>query len=92
MDHKTVLNVKTDKDLKQNAQAVAAMLGLPLGTIVNHYLRELVEERRITFAVYPTPNIKTQKALKQASADFRKGKNIVGPFHTGKEMDAYLDA
>ena len=90
--NKTVLNVKTDRELKQNAQAVAAMLGLPLGTIVNHYLRELVEEKRVTFAVYPTPNKKTQKLLKQASGDYRNGKNVIGPFLTAKEMDAYLDA
>jgi addiction module RelB/DinJ family antitoxin len=89
---KTVLNVKTDQMLKENAQAVAKMLGLPLGTIVNHYLRELVAQKQVTFAVYPAPNKKTQKLLKQASADYRKGKNLAGPFKTAKAMDTYLDA
>ena len=39
---KTLLNVKTDKRLKRDAQRVARELGLPLSTIMNAYLRDLV--------------------------------------------------
>ena len=49
--------------MKQDAQKVARGLGLPLGTIMNAYLREFVREKRIVFLVPPTPNVRTQKLL-----------------------------
>ncbi|MEK9174744.1 MAG: type II toxin-antitoxin system RelB/DinJ family antitoxin, partial [Patescibacteria group bacterium] len=76
---KTLLNVKTDKKLKQEAQKVAQELGLPLGTIINAYLRDLIREKKIIFSSPPTPNKKTQKLLKKIDADIRLGKNLKGP-------------
>lgn len=60
---KTVLNIKTERKLKREAQKVARGLGLPLGTIMNAYLREFVREKRIVFSVPPTPNVRTRKLL-----------------------------
>ncbi len=76
----TLLNVKTHKKLKEEAQKVAKELGLPLGTIINAYLRELVREKRVLFSVPPIPNMRTQKLLKKIMHDMRKGKNAHGPF------------
>ncbi len=86
---KTLLNVKTDKKLKQEAQKVAQELGLPLGTIINAYLRDLIREKKIIFSSPPTPNKKTQKLLKKIDADIRLGKNLKGPF-TYDEAIKYL--
>lgn len=38
------------------------------------------------------PNKKTAALLRQASRDFRAGKNIAGPFSTPAEANAYLDS
>ena len=38
------------------------------------------------------PNKKTAALLRQASRDFRAGKNIAGPFSTPEAADAYLDS
>jgi len=89
---KTVLNIKIDKKLKEQAQKVAKEMGLPLGTVVNHYVRRFVDEKRVTFLVPEIPNKKTAAILRQASKDYRAGKNIVGPFSTGEEMDKYLNS
>ena len=86
---KTLLNVKTDVKLKQEAQRVAQELGLPLGTIINAYLRELIREKKVVFSSPPTPNKKTQKLLKKIDADIRSGRNSKGPF-TYKEAIKYL--
>ena len=40
---KTVLNVKTDKDIKDRAQALAKHLGIPLSTVVNAHLKSFIE-------------------------------------------------
>lgn len=66
---KTVLNIKTERKLKRRAQKVARGLGLPLGTIMNAYLREFVREKRIVFSMPPTPNIRTQKLLQDIRED-----------------------
>ena len=86
---KTLLNVKTDRKLKLEAQRVAQELGLPLGTIINAYLRDLIREKKIIFSSPPTPNKKTQKLLKKIDADIRLGKNLKGPF-TYDEAIKYL--
>ena len=87
---KTVLNIKTDKKIKQEAQEVAHDLGLPLGTILNAWLRELIREKRVLFAIPPTPNQRLQKLLKIVEHDKKKKKKSAGPF-TYAEAFSYLD-
>lgn len=88
---KTLINIKTDKELKNNAKKVAEELGLPLGTILNAYLRELVREKRVVFSVPELPNIHTQNILENIASDIKRAKNAEGPF-TYKEAIEYLDA
>ncbi len=88
----TVINIKTDKVLKHDAQKLAKNFGLPLSAIVNIYLREFVREKRVVFSEPPMPNAKTKKILDRAIADIKAGKNIVGPFTSAKEMDGFLDS
>ncbi len=87
---KTLLNIKTDRTIKQEAQKVAKDLGLPLGTIINAYLRDLIREKRVLFSVPPTPNKKTKELLKKIQADAKLKKKSAGPF-TYEEATAYLN-
>ena len=86
----TVINIKTDKNLKKDAQKLAKNFGLPLSIVVNTYLREFVRERRIVFSEPPMPNAKTRKILDKAIKDIKEGKNLVGPFETAEEMNKCL--
>ncbi len=90
MNTKTVINIKIDKKLKADAQRIAGILGLPLGTIVNAQLRDFVREERIVFSNPPTPNKKTESFLHRAVQDAKLGKNASPIFASGKSMDAYL--
>lgn len=83
---KAIINVRTDEDLKKDAQKTAKALGLPLGTIINAYLRELVQEKRVVFSIHPEPNVRARKILDQALGDIRRGRNIVGPFESAEDM------
>jgi addiction module RelB/DinJ family antitoxin len=73
---KTVINIKTDKKVKQEVQKVARELGLPLGTIINAYLRELVREKRVVFSVPPTPNKRLQTLLRKIRSEKQKRKKL----------------
>jgi len=86
----TVINVKTDKQLKAKAQKVAKEMGLSLGTIINHSLRELVQEKMVVFSVPLVPNKKTERLIKEVERDIKLGRNISRGFSAGKEMDEYL--
>lgn len=90
---KTVINIKTDKDLKLEAQEVAKDLGLPLGTLINAYLRDLVHERRVVFTTHPMPNNKTKRILDRALNDVREGnvKEFSPVFNNAKEAMVWLD-
>lgn len=87
----TTMLIKTNKELKTKAQKLAKEMGLPLGTLVNNYLRNFVIERQATF-VAPMPNKKTIKIIEQARKDIKAGKNIVGPFTNVKDMIRSLES
>ncbi|MEK7541592.1 MAG: hypothetical protein AAB533_01960 [Patescibacteria group bacterium] len=84
-----VINVKTDPKLKQDVKKVAQELGLPVGTILNAYMRDLVRERRVVFSVPPALNRRTKRLLQSIDRDIRAGKNADGPF-SPEEAVAYL--
>lgn len=88
---KTLLNIKADQEVKEEAQKVAREFGLPLSTIINAYLKEFIRDRELYFSLEPKikPGIGT--LLKQASKDYKKGRNVIGPFLSWQKMDAYLD-
>jgi len=85
-----MLSIKTDSKLKKEAQKIAKEMGLSMSVLVNQGLRKLVETRSVTFQAPLIPNAKTGRALKKAMADIKAGKNLYGPFKSGKEMVASL--
>lgn len=87
---KTLVNIKTDVEVKKKAQEIAADLGLPLSVIVNAYLKELIRNREVKLSLEPKLRPEVEKLLQQASRDYQAGKNIAGPFSTSQEMNAYL--
>lgn len=88
---KTLLTIKTDKDLKEAAQQVAGELGFPLGTLVNAYLRQVVSTRQVAFRAPLVPNAKTARMLRKRLADADAGRNMSPVFTSIAEMDAWLD-
>lgn len=89
---KTVLNVKTDKEVKKKAQALAKELGLPLSTIVNAYLKEFIREQKVTFSTELQLRPEKEKLFRQAERDYRKGVNISPPLSTPEEIETYFKA
>ncbi len=90
---KTVLNVKTDSDVKRKAQKLAKEMGIPLSVIVNSHLRRFINERRFEAEMPLIPNAKTRKILDKALKDLRKGniKAFSPAFKSAKEMDTWLE-
>lgn len=89
---KTVINIKTDKEVKEKAQKTAKDLGFPLSTIINAYLKQFLRDKELHFSVGYHMSSNLEKLLAGVEEDVKYGKNMAGPFKTAKEMDAYLDA
>ena len=87
---KTILNVKLNKSLKQDAQELADELGVPLSTIVIANLKEFVRSRSITVSALPRLKPEIEKELGQAISDYKQGKNISPVLRNSKEVAEYL--
>ena len=87
---KTVLNVKTDVEVKERAQALAKHLGIPLSTIVNAHLKAFIESGEFKVSREPQLRPEIVKELQQQIKDVKAGRNLSPGFATATEMLAWL--
>ncbi len=87
---KTVLNVKTDKDIKDRAQALAKHLGIPLSTVVNAQLKSFIESGEFKVTREPELRPSVIKELNQAIKEVRAGKSISPRFATAIDAIDWL--
>jgi addiction module RelB/DinJ family antitoxin len=89
---KTVINIKADKEVKEEAFKVAKAMGLPLSTIVNAFLKQFINERKVTFEAPLVPNKKTAKLLREIDKDIKAGKNLSPEFTNMDEAIKWLNS
>ena len=74
----TNLNVRTDKEIKEQADKIFAQLGLNMTTAINMFLRTTIRENGIPFELkLDVPNDVTAKAIEEGRA-IAKDKNAKG--------------
>jgi antitoxin component of RelBE/YafQ-DinJ toxin-antitoxin module len=86
----TILSIKTKKNVKTLAQLRAKQLGMPLGTIVNAFLRNLADTGEIHFVIPEPSSPQLAKIIAEMRAEIARGETD-GPF-TLDEAEAFLDA
>lgn len=86
----TVINVKTDKEVKRGAQKVAEELGLSLSAVVNAYLKQFVRNKEIHLSITPRMSPELEKFLGKVERNIARGKNFSGPFSSKRELDEYF--
>lgn len=79
------INVKTDSELKKQAEALFADLGMNMTTALNVFLRQAVRENRIPFEISRDPY-----SLEKAISDTRTRTGLHGPFSTAEEAVASM--
>ena len=89
---KTVINIKSDKDIKEKAQKIAKDLGLPLSTLINAYLRQLIRNEEIYFSTAPQMTKELEETVALARQDLKANKNVSPIFSSKKELNAYLSS
>lgn len=86
----TIISLKTKKQVKALAQMRAQQIGIPLGTLVNAFLRNFGQTGEIHFTVAEPITPKMAKIIEEMRADVAKG-DVYGPF-TIDEAEVFLDS
>ena len=88
---KVVINFKVDKEVKEEAQKLARDLGVPLSTIINAQIKQMLRSRTVTLTTDLKPTPYLEKILREVEKDLKTGKNISPIFESAEEMFAHLE-
>ena len=86
----TILSLKTKKQVKELAQMRAKQLGIPLGTLVNAFLRDLGQTGEVHFTIAEPITPKMAKIIDKMRAEIAQG-DTYGPYAID-EAEAFLDS
>lgn len=89
---KTVINLKTDWEVKRNAQELAQKMGLSLSAIINAYLKQFIRSRELYFTMVPTMTADLEKILGRVEMDIKTGRNISKEISSPDALKKYLNS
>lgn len=79
----TTMNIRVDKEVKDNAKMIFAELGMDLTTAVNIFLRQSIREHGIPFKLkLDIPNEETKRAIRESE----KGIGMSKKFSSTEEL------
>ncbi|MDO8609052.1 MAG: type II toxin-antitoxin system RelB/DinJ family antitoxin [bacterium] len=85
----TVINIKTNAEVKSKAQAIAEELGLSLSAVINSLLKQFVRTKSLKIYLKEEPSPYLIKALKESEEDIKKGR-VSTVFTNSKDAIAWL--
>ena len=88
----TVIHIKADKEVKENAQKAAKDLGLTLSDVINAALRNFIRTREVIFSDIPIMTPELEKKLEKIEEDIKNGRNLSPSFDNAEDMNKYLDS
>ena len=89
---KSMINIKADREVKQNAQKIAGELGLSLSAVINAYLKQLVRNKSVFFSSLPQMSPELETLLGKVEKDIQTKKNISRPLNSAQEVRNYLNS
>jgi addiction module RelB/DinJ family antitoxin len=85
----TIINFKTDKKIKEDAQKIAQKMGLNLSDVLNVYLRNFVRDKELSISV-EEPSSYMLKELSESEKNIKEG-NVSPEFDNAKEAIDWLN-
>ena len=89
---KTVINIKTDKKIKDEAKKIVEEMGLSLSAVINAQLKQLVREQEMRFSLAPKMTSYLEEISREAREDYQKKINISPVFQSATDAAKYLRA
>jgi len=62
----TVINVRTEAELKEEAKKIAGELGMSLSTVINVFLKQFVRRKGLSVSLKETPNDFLKERMREA--------------------------
>ncbi len=88
---KTIINIKADKDVKENAKKIAAEMGFSLSAIINAYLKQFIRNKEVHFTTVPKMQPELENLLGGIEYDIQRNKNL-SPSLSREEVNKHLDS
>jgi len=88
---KAVINIKTNKEIKENAQKIAKDVGLSLSDVINASLRNFIRTREVYFSAIPRMTPEFERLVGKFERDIKNKKNVSSNFSSSERINDYLD-
>lgn len=88
----TVINIKTEQEIKNKAHKLAREMGFSLSAVINAYLRQFIRNKAVNFSVASQMTPGLESLLGKIEYDILRGKNISKPVLSAKELKKYLSS
>lgn len=79
------MSFKIDKTLKDRAQQTAKAIGIPLSTLINAYLNDMVVTGRVEFTASEKMTPQMERIISGVEEEIARGETY-GPFDNVEEM------
>lgn len=86
----TVIHIKADKEIKENAQRAAHDLGLSLSDVINAALRSFIRTRTVVFSDNPEMTPELEKYLEKIEEDIKHQRNLSPGFDSAEDAIKWL--
>lgn len=87
---KTILNIRTEPEVKRQLQEFAAELGVPVSVVMNAQIKQMLRDHKIILSTELEPTPYLQKILVEVNKDLEAGKNISPVFESVDDMFKHL--
>ena len=88
---RAIINIKTDKQVKEHAQKLAKELGLSLSDVVNSSLRNFIKSRSVYYSAIPHMTSELEYLLGKVEKDVKANHNISAGFSSFEEIENHLN-
>lgn len=88
---KSVINIKTEKEIKENAQKIAKDIGLSLSDVINASLRNFIRTREVYFSAIPRMTPEFERLVGRIDKDIKGKKNLSPSLSSSEKINDYLD-
>ncbi len=85
-----IINIKTDVQVKKDAQKLAEELGFSLSSIVTASLKQFIRTREVQFSAVHRMTPYLEGVLKEVDEDIKHKRNLSPAFTTAQEANNYL--
>ena len=88
----TMINIKMDRKVKEQARKLAEELGFSLSSLVTASLKQFIRTREGQFSALPRMTPYLEGVIKEVEKDIKAKKNLTPVFTNTGDMDAYLNS